>query len=231
MTGKIFYEHIVSNSNNKMKNYLTHQEKWLGEKKNIGGQLSKEIPTPKWFTNPTHCAKCVTSTLFYLIKWNKMITKLDALRLQKYHSYFIKQNRHKPMEYLREHKMVPLYHLYDEHHVCAPNWCHKQSTEHPQRFKDVVKNLEYISMIGCNTNEPTAETNKPTPPVVCNHASYGCVSKQKHKTERSQHYTFNSKTVEYITQAKATYKNAMTSQWQRVVAMPLLFLWLLVVEE
>ena len=113
MKGKIFYEYIVSNDDNKMKKYLTHPEKRPTGKKNIGGRLPKQIPVPKWFADPTHRAKCVAGAFFYLIKCNKKMTKLDALRLKKYYSYFIKQNRHKTLEYLQEHSMAPLYHLFD----------------------------------------------------------------------------------------------------------------------
>ena len=51
------------------------------------------------------------------------------MRLKKYYSYFIKQNRHTSLDYLREHSMAPLYHLFDTHHLCDPNWCHKRNNE------------------------------------------------------------------------------------------------------
>ena len=89
MKGKIYYEYIVSDGDNKIKNCLTHPEKRPTGKKNIGGRLPAEIPVPKWFADPTHRAKCVAGAFFDLVKVHKKMTKLDALRLKKYYSYYI----------------------------------------------------------------------------------------------------------------------------------------------
>ena len=138
MQGKILYEYIVSDDDNKMKKYLTHPATRPTGKKNIGGRLPKEIPEPKWFADPTHRAKCVAGAFFDLVKSHKKMTKLDALRLKKYYSYYIKQNRHKTMKDLRENSMAPLFHLFDDHHLCDPSWCHKRKTElTPSDVKEV----------------------------------------------------------------------------------------------
>ena len=69
-------------------------------KKNQGGVLLSEIYVHKWFSNPNHRAKCVGGMMFELVTENKEMNKLDALRLKKYHQYFIKQNWNKDLEYL-----------------------------------------------------------------------------------------------------------------------------------
>ena len=122
MKGKNYYEYIVSDDDKKMKKYLTHPEKQPAGKKNIGGRLPIEIPVPKWFADPTHGAKYVAGALFDVEKSHKRMTKLDTLQLKKYYSYFIKQNRHQSMEYLREHSMAPLHHLFNDHHLCDASW-------------------------------------------------------------------------------------------------------------
>ena len=95
MSRCVYYEYIVSDDDTTMKKYLTHPEKRPRGEVNIGGRLPKEIPVPKWFADPTHCAKCVAGKFFNYNKKNKNMSKLDCLRLKKYYSYYIKCNRHK----------------------------------------------------------------------------------------------------------------------------------------
>ena len=72
-----------------------------------------------------------------------------------------------------------------------------------RRFKDVAKNLEYSSMVGCNTNDSPSQ-KKEKEQVICNHIAYGCVGTKEHKTERSQHCTFNGKSKDEIAVIWAT---------------------------
>lgn len=106
--------------------------------KNIGGRLSKNIPEPKWFADPTYKDKCVAGAFFDLVKANKKMTKLDALRLKKYYSYFIKQNRTKTTEYLQEHDMSPLHHIFDDHYLYDPSWCYTQKVEVSPNFEEYL---------------------------------------------------------------------------------------------
>lgn len=98
INGKVFDEFIVSDDDNKMKKYLTHPVTRHTGKKNIDGKLPTEIHVSKWFADPTHRVKCVAGVFFYLGKVHKKMTKLDALQLKKYYSYFVKQNRHNKIE-------------------------------------------------------------------------------------------------------------------------------------
>ena len=68
---------------------------------NHGGCLPSYLIEPSWFADPTHRAKCVAGVFFEMTKVGPKETrasKLDALRMKKYYSYFIKQNRHKSID-------------------------------------------------------------------------------------------------------------------------------------
>ena len=129
MSGCVFYEYIVSDDDTTMKKYLTHPDKRPKGAVNIGGRLPKEIPEPCWFADPTHRAKCVAGKFFKYNKSNSKMTKLDCLRLKKYYSYYIKTNRHKSVEEIKEHIMAPLDHLFNDHQHCDSRWCHKKRNE------------------------------------------------------------------------------------------------------
>ena len=97
--------------------------------KNHGGPLPRNIPEPKWFTDPTHRAKCVAGDFFEMTKGPISATRattLDALRMKKYYSYFIRQNFKKDIEWLLEHAMAPLEHLFHDHHFYDSTWYHKK---------------------------------------------------------------------------------------------------------
>ena len=125
MAGSVFYEYIVSDDDTTMKKYLAHIEKRPTSKVNIGGRLPKEIRVPKWFTEPTHRAKCVAGKFFNYNKASNKITKLDFLRLKKYYSYYSKTNQQKSVEDSMEHIMAPLDYLFDDHEHYGSRWCHK----------------------------------------------------------------------------------------------------------
>ena len=36
----------------------------------------------------------------------------------------MKQNKDNSLDWLLEHAMVPLDHLFDNHHLCFPTWCY-----------------------------------------------------------------------------------------------------------
>ena len=87
------------------------------------------MPVPTWFADPTHRAKCVAGAFFEMTKGpisSTRATKLDALRMKKYYSYFIKQNCKKDLKWIMDHAMAPLNHLFDDHILCNSAWCHKK---------------------------------------------------------------------------------------------------------
>ena len=78
-----------------MKKTLTHPFTLPRGEVIQGGILPLQIPVPTWFSDPNHRAKCVGGMVFDLVSSTKSMHKLDALRLKKYYSYFIKKNRMK----------------------------------------------------------------------------------------------------------------------------------------
>jgi len=76
MLGCVYYWFIVGDDDSTMKKYVIHPDKRQRGAVNIGGRLPKEIPEPKWFADPTHCAKCVAGNFFKFMKTNKSMTKL-----------------------------------------------------------------------------------------------------------------------------------------------------------
>ena len=121
---QIFYETIVTDDDTKIKKYLTYpfyaSRGWV----NKGGCLPLHMVEPAWFADPTHRAKCVSGVFFEMTKGPQSKTranKLDALRMKKYYSYFVKKNRSKDLQWLVKHAMAPLDHLFGNHHLCSPS--------------------------------------------------------------------------------------------------------------
>ena len=46
--------------------------------------------------------------------------------MKKYYSYLVNHNYKKEMEWLMEHAMTPLDHIFNDHHLCDSNWHHKK---------------------------------------------------------------------------------------------------------
>ena len=134
--GNIWLEYIITDDDTNMKKYLTHPRYRPRGKTNIGGSLPLDIPEPKWYADPTHCAKCVAGSFFELAKGKKSDTrgtKLDAFRMKKYYSYFIKQNRGKGISWLMNRAMVPLDHMFDDHSLCNSSWCHRKRKSNKEK--------------------------------------------------------------------------------------------------
>ena len=136
----------------------------------------------------------------YHFLWTEVMKELQMDISPHFEAYLLQRDERKVSKFNREHTRRQKTMRKKREHE-------KLRKELDRRVKDVAKNLEYSSMVGCNINKslPPA-TKKKAVPVVCNHASYGCIATQKHKIERSKWCTFNGRTVEYIRTAKATYE-------------------------
>jgi len=147
-------------------------------------------------------------TVGYHLFWTEIMKELQMVISPHFESYLLQRDEKKVSKFNREHtKRQKTKRKRREHE--------KLRKELDRRFKDVAKNLEYSSMIGCNADEPKTITKKAAAQKICKHASYECTintPKEQHKTERSKHCTFYGKTAEYIAQAKATYEKATASQ-------------------
>ena len=70
-------------------------------------------------------------------------SKLDALHMKNYHSYIIKQNCHKSIEWLVVNMMAPLDYVFGNHHLCDANQCHCKSVENKSETIEIIdKNSE-----------------------------------------------------------------------------------------
>ena len=95
----VYVEIVVTDDDTKIKKYVSYPKYAARGWKNTGGVLPSFIPEPKWLADPTHRAKCVAGVFFEMTKGaasDTRATKLDALRMKKYYSYFIKRIDHNP---------------------------------------------------------------------------------------------------------------------------------------
>ena len=98
-------------------------------KTTLGDYLPKEINVPQWFIDLIYRTKCIICTFFEIVKSIKSMKKLDALRLKKYYSYYIKMNRKNSSDDIRNNIMATLDHMFDDHGLCNSNWCYKKCIE------------------------------------------------------------------------------------------------------
>jgi hypothetical protein len=103
------------------------------------GKLPGDIPEPIFVANPNHRCKVLKGELIALAaakKNDKTMTRLDATRLGKNYSYFIRS-----LPYLDEHEYIPrakacLEHHFDNHEYCG-EWCkRKQQTQEQRNSKE-----------------------------------------------------------------------------------------------
>ena len=91
--------------------------------------MPDNIPEPNWYANPKHRAECAAGNFFGLTKGKKTETrayKIDAFRIKKYYTYYIKQNRSKGAVCLVKYDMAPLNHLSDDRALGNSSWCHQK---------------------------------------------------------------------------------------------------------
>ena len=138
----------------------------------------------------------------YHYYWTEVMKELQMEISPNFEEHLLNLDERKMSKFVREHtKRQKLKRKKREHE--------KLRKELDRRFKDVAKNMEYGSKIGCNSDEPHPEPKQNKEVISCNHASYGCIAQQKHKTERSKWCTFNGKSKEFIQQVKRTYHEAL----------------------
>ena len=146
--GIIYIDYVVSDDDTKMRTYLQHPKYLPTGKKNIGGSLPSHLYVPKWYADPTHRAKCVAGAFFEMTKGKvspTRATKMDALHMKKYYSYYIKQNREKGLDWLVKYTMAHIEHLFDDHYLCNSDWC-------PKKGKQDMKSGEIGMLLEKDTN-------------------------------------------------------------------------------
>ena len=112
--------------------------------KNNGGLVSDEIEIPNFLADPSHRIKCIIRSVYKLVKKNKdpnSIKTIDAMRLKKYLSCYIRQCRTEDFETFFANRYAALEHLFDNHVHCNGAWCyhkHVQDILH----KKITENLQ-----------------------------------------------------------------------------------------
>ena len=121
-----------------MKKIMKHPYTSPRGRKNNGGDLPNQISPPSWFADPNHRAKSVGNIMFELVKNIKEMNKLDALRIKKYYSFYVKQNRKYGIDALMEKRYCPIDHLFDDHMNCDALWCEKKRIENEKESSSVA---------------------------------------------------------------------------------------------
>ena len=134
--GDVYIHSIVADDDSTMRSLLKYKSE-----EHKKGQLKEGVPEPEWLADPTHRTKCVAKPIYGLASANKatsLVTKLDAMQLKKYYSYFVKQSRNLPFEEMKRRSLAPLEHLFNDHRYCHSSWCiHKKREE--DREKDELE--------------------------------------------------------------------------------------------
>ena len=120
---------IFNEDNTSMMKHLIHPVIRPINKTTLGDYLPKEINVPQWFIDLIYRTKCIICTFFEIVKSIKSMKKLDALRLKKYYSYYIKMKRKKSAEDIRKNSMSILDQMSDDHFICASNSYYKEHIE------------------------------------------------------------------------------------------------------
>jgi hypothetical protein len=112
-------------------------------KKN-GGLVNDEVETPNFLADPSHRIKCIIRSVYKLVKKNKdpnSIKTIDAMRLKKYLSCYIRQCRTDDFDTFFANRYAALEHLFDNHVHCNGTWCyhrHVQDVLH----KKIIENRQ-----------------------------------------------------------------------------------------
>ena len=97
-----------------------------------GGKLRAGVPTPRFLADPGHRIKVIGKALFGLVTKTKTIDEvrtIDVLRLKKYFSLYISQNKNKGFKQFKKNINAPVEHLFDNHCFCDSSWCWAKSVD------------------------------------------------------------------------------------------------------
>ena len=105
--GRLFIEYLVSDDDSSMRSHLRNVEN--------DGKLPIDIPEPIFLADPSHRIKTMCTPIYKMItstKDPKKCKKIDFLRVKKYTSCYIYQNRNAPLEDLVKRARAPIEHLF-----------------------------------------------------------------------------------------------------------------------
>ena len=116
--GKIYVAEMVTDDDSTIRSHCKNI--------NMGGKLPDCIPQPLFLADPSHRIKVMAAPVFKLVSSSKdpdRVKNIDALRLKKYFSCYINQNRSISFQYFRDNAFAPAEHLFDNHEFCDAAWC------------------------------------------------------------------------------------------------------------
>ena len=86
------------------------------------GLVQDEVLRPGFVTDPSHRIKCIARSEYKLVQKDKnpnSIKTIDAMRLKKYLSWYIRQCRKDDFSTFFANRYAPLEHLFDNHVHCS----------------------------------------------------------------------------------------------------------------
>ena len=151
-TKKAAIGEIVTDDDTTMRSNIKHK----GDK----AKLPIDVPEPTFLADPTHRIKVMVRKIFGKAVKSKdpqKIKTIDALRLKKYTSLYIHQNRTGDFKDFVSNAMVPVEHLFNEHSFCNPEWCYSKAIEQKVDEVIVFKKTKMVSnVLNCETNNRSA---------------------------------------------------------------------------
>ena len=115
---KAFIAEMVTDDDSTMRAVLSHHDK--------KGKLSNDVPAPRFLADPGHRVKVMVKGIFAKVSKTKAINKIkniDAMRIKKYTSCYIIQNREGDFKKFVANALAPIEHLFNEHTYCDAEWC------------------------------------------------------------------------------------------------------------
>ena len=113
LTKKTFIGEMVTGDDSTMRTVLTHNEK--------KGRLAPDVPPPKFLADPGYRVKVMVKPIFTKVSKTKAINRIkniDAIRIKKYTSCYIVQNREGDFKKFVANVLAPIEHLFNEHSYC-----------------------------------------------------------------------------------------------------------------
>ena len=143
--GRLYTEYIVSDDDSSMRSHLRHIDD--------GGKLPPNVPQPTFLADPSHRIKTMCSPIYKMITNTKdpsKCKKIDFLRVKKYISCYIYQNKSSPLEDLVKRARAPIEHLFNVHKWCDPEWCWSKSLDDQQeKMMNHVRQYHESNMPNC----------------------------------------------------------------------------------
>ena len=122
--GVVYIREIVTDDDSTMRSHLK-------QKKN-GGKLPDRTITPIFLADPSHRIKVMLKPIFAMVTDTKDPDKckaVDATRIKRYTSYYIRQNRELSLDKFVKNARAPIEHLFNDHTWCDESWCYSKELQ------------------------------------------------------------------------------------------------------